>query len=466
LLQEIILVHRKDALVFRNILKINLFDTRVRKGPLLPALNLLFATEDLGRAATLSVGASSYYALTARDITAVCVAEPTDSQDDIEVLLRDILQLLEEKDVKTIENETDSLAETIRGLAREIVPSEMARDVVKDLRALEEAEERIAKILFLGLSQAGKTSVYKMFFENAQQEDIIKLQPTILRDIHAPEVKVAAKEQVSVVDLGGQTQYLPIHLQDQDTFADVRALIFVIDLQDTERFEEAAQFFSQVIEIIQEQGQKPSVTVLLHKYDPMLKDWILANLPDVVRTVGKVLRPLNPVYFFTSVFDRNSIDQALINVLFRALPLDVLEQTLAQDVLVDAFERIIPVYEQLSNRGDLNEDEILGMLKDQSMEIGCVLAKRMANRWYQFLCEGVAYEVSAEEAIVRVDHLDVVRFEINCPIPEEKREISFCWITHGLLEGVAKILGLGSIDRIRTTIIDNSPSCVFVAKYE
>jgi len=451
-------------LTFHIIFKVGLSYTKAQKGSLLAALNLLLAIEEPGKVAECHVGGFMFYCLSAAGFTAVCVSDPSDSPADIENILDKTLQLLEEKDPNTLLEEKEPLSLQIRKLAEKNLPSEMARSVVEDLDRSMDLFHRSTKIVFIGLSQAGKTSVYKMFFEKASLEEIKDLIPTFRREIHRPAVDVA-KERIIVVDLGGQSQFLPLHLEDPVVFSGASTMIFVVDLQDPARFGEAEQYFSQVGDIIAQQKQKVSVTVLFHKFDPKLQPELLANLTEAMKTVGIALKPLDPVFFFTSIFDQESIEQAIASILFRALPVDAIEQTFTSEVFLDAFKRIIPIYECVSKEHGLQEQKARIILKELSAKIGGELAKRLALRWNQILTEGTSFEKPTDEPLVKVTQMDVVRFELICPLSKEKRDPIYCWVTHGLLVGAAKVLGLGTVERVRTMETDNAPSCVFLAKY-
>ncbi|MFQ5977891.1 MAG: ADP-ribosylation factor-like protein [Candidatus Heimdallarchaeota archaeon] len=464
MLLEISILHRKEPLAFQTLLKVDLSYAKVPDTHHLAALNLLLATEEPEKLAQCSVGGFTLYALTTGNVTVVCVADPTDPQLVIEVFLKKVFELLVEIDPNNLQTEAGKFILQIRKLAEQVIPSEIARSLAEDYVISEEKRHSPIKLVFLGLSKAGKTSINKVFFEKASLEELEDLKPTMLRELHHRPLEIA-KERISVVDLGGQSQFIPLHFQDSMVFSNVSALIFVIDLQNPARFEEAAQYFSKVADFIAKEKRKPSVTILFHKFDPEIQPQLLLSLDKALKSITRVLQPFQPTYFFTSIFSPGSIEEALINVLFRALPVEVLEQTLTSDVLLDAFHRIIPIYERVSKDRILPKEKTRLVLKELSAAIGGELAKRLIKKWHLFLCKNQPFEVSSNEPLVRITQKDVTRFELQCPLPKEKQDAIYCWVTYGLVEGLARVLGLGPVERIRTMAIDNVPSCAFISKY-
>ncbi len=463
LIRDILVIHKKSKNEYEILLRLHFIGKRTDIALLKPSLNLLFATEESGIFTHCSVSGNALYTLSHNSFNVVCLADPIDKQEKIESLLKEVLTLIESKDVQAVKNEKERLQSEISPLVMKDSSSLMAQELVREIAETDEGQ-RFTKIVLVGLSEAGKTSLYKTFFEKASPESLSGLQPTILRSTHHQNVMVA-KDRLTLVDLGGQSEFLPLHLQEKEIFTQANALIFVVDLQNPSRFEEAGRFFSQVVETL-DLDQKPSCSLLLHKSDPEIRYKLYPKLKSVIKTVGTVLKPLEPTYFFTSVFERDSIDQAFSNTLFRALPLDVLEQTFTSEILLTAFKKIIPMYEKTIMNKGFSEKEVNQTLKEMSTQIGSQLAKNLVYRWYQSFSKGIDLPIAKHKPLVKVEYESVVRLELRCPISEARRKPVYCWVTHGIFEGVAKMLGLGAVERIRTMAQDNAPFCLFFAKYK
>lgn len=464
LIQEIVILHRKGLLGFQTLFKVELSYLKAQKVPLLPSLSLLLTDEEPSGFFSCSVEGSEIYVLEVSEVIIVCIADSVDSQNDIKKMLNQIAKLLDGKNPKHLKSETSSLTLQIKRISEESVPSRLAGTIAKDIGSFGREERPPVKIIFLGLSQAGKTTIYRLFFDKSPQEDLSNIFPTLLQAIHKPKIDVS-KGKITIADLGGQSQYISQHLKNPHTLAGVNAIVFVVDIRDPAKFAAASQYFSQIVNSIVEMKEKPSFTVILHKFDPKNQNELLANLPEVTKTIGRILERFRPSYFFTSIYDPETIERALTNVLFRALPIDVLEQTLTSDILLEAFERIVPIYERIKKDRSLPEEKTRLTLKELSKNIGFELAKRLATKWHQILCEDKPYDKSTSDPMVRITQSDVMKFEIICPLPVEKYNPNYCWVTHGLIEGLAIALGFGNVQRQQTMIMDNAPPCLFTAKY-
>ena len=98
----------------------------------------------------------------------------------------------------------------------------------------------VGKISFLGLAGAGKTSSCNKIFYNEPLEKVLKTLPTVLFKLSKTTCKVLDREfQRVIFDLGGQQSYIPSHLANDAIFVGTNALIFVIDVSDSELFENA-----------------------------------------------------------------------------------------------------------------------------------------------------------------------------------------------------------------------------------
>jgi len=101
--------------------------------------------------------------------------------------------------------------------------------------------EQIIKIIVSGLDNAGKTSVLMALNKKYNfQKDIISLTPTIRVEYQATEF---LKNRIVFWDMGGQEKYRKLYQEKQDLyFADTDLLVYIIDIQDTQRIETSLNF--------------------------------------------------------------------------------------------------------------------------------------------------------------------------------------------------------------------------------
>ncbi|MFX0003889.1 MAG: ADP-ribosylation factor-like protein [Candidatus Hodarchaeota archaeon] len=126
------------------------------------------------------------------------------------------------------------------------------------------------KVLVCGLDAAGKTSLLSKFGGRLGISDMISTHPTkgVVR------MKFGASNlNLFIWDLGGQEEYRERYLSNPEQyFVQLDLLMFVIDVQDPDRFEEALQYFSKIIDSIILLEETPYILVFIHKYDPDLKN--------------------------------------------------------------------------------------------------------------------------------------------------------------------------------------------------
>jgi len=118
------------------------------------------------------------------------------------------------------------------------------------------------KILVTGLDNAGKTSILDLI-QNKMVKSL-EMQPTI--GLMRREAEILGHE-LAIYDLGGQGQYRKLYIAQPKYFEHTNAYIFVVDLQDAERYGTAVEYFEECIELFNELNIHPKIYVFLHKFD-------------------------------------------------------------------------------------------------------------------------------------------------------------------------------------------------------
>ena len=92
------------------------------------------------------------------------------------------------------------------------------------------------------------------------------LEPTVGVDVRKIE---SENFDLVIWDFGGQTDHRYDYLQNpEEYFLQIDLLIYVVDMQDTERYDESIDYFKQILDIIMYLNEKPYFLILLHKSDP------------------------------------------------------------------------------------------------------------------------------------------------------------------------------------------------------
>ena len=127
------------------------------------------------------------------------------------------------------------------------------------------------KIIVIGLDNAGKTAILNKFGGRLGISDLANLKPTKGVDRRHIETENSDLD-LFIWDFGGQAQYRSKYLKNPEQyFLQVDLLIYVIDLQDSERFPESFEYFEQILKTLTILEEDPFVLIYIHKFDPELK---------------------------------------------------------------------------------------------------------------------------------------------------------------------------------------------------
>ena len=128
------------------------------------------------------------------------------------------------------------------------------------------------KIIVLGLNNAGKTSMLESLKGKTKFGDITNLPPTKGVDIQKVEVE---NFNLMIWDFGGQEFHRQDYLKKpEEYFLHIDLIIYVIDIQDSERYDESLDYFEKILEIISYFKENPYILVLLHKSDPEIRQTV------------------------------------------------------------------------------------------------------------------------------------------------------------------------------------------------
>jgi len=165
----------------------------------------------------------------------------------------------------------------------------------------------VHKLLCIGLDQAGKTSILNILNKKYNLMDNIK--PTV--GIERDQIKILGIPIVGW-DLGGQKQFREKYLKDSRLFDSADSIFYVIDIWNATRFEDALQYYSKILEMLEKLKIRPEIVILLHKVDPNLRD--NQKTKEILHNLKKLFQEESEGYhisvFATSIFDRKSIIEA------------------------------------------------------------------------------------------------------------------------------------------------------------
>ena len=127
----------------------------------------------------------------------------------------------------------------------------------------------IKKVAIMGLDNSGKTSIVLCLKGVKNLLSFYSLNPT--KGIKIDEFETLGT-RFNIWDFGGQEQYRNEYLINfKDNIKGTNKIIFVIDIQDTERYNLALDFLKKIIDLIIQIKLNIEVSIFLHKYDPDLE---------------------------------------------------------------------------------------------------------------------------------------------------------------------------------------------------
>ena len=130
------------------------------------------------------------------------------------------------------------------------------------------SEKPKKKILIMGLDNVGKTCIVYCLKGIKNLMSFVRLNPT--RGINIDTFEALGAEY-TVWDFGGQEQFRDTHIMNlENHIIGADKIIYVIDVQNPERFELALQFLKKIVDTMQEGNHKVPFSVFLHKWDPDL----------------------------------------------------------------------------------------------------------------------------------------------------------------------------------------------------
>jgi small GTP-binding protein len=172
--------------------------------------------------------------------------------------------------------------------------------------------EELIKIVIAGLDNAGKTSILTALDKKYDfRKDVISLSPTIRVEYHAMEFLIS---KVVFWDMGGQEKYRDIYQAKQDLyFAGTDLILYVIDIQDKERFETSLSYLDMILNHFLENKLEIPLIIAFHKFDPEIRtNEIILKEVETLRSSIKAKYPTFKIlYQMTSIFDIISIVQLI-----------------------------------------------------------------------------------------------------------------------------------------------------------
>lgn len=156
------------------------------------------------------------------------------------------------------------------------------------------------KIVVMGLDNSGKTSIVLNLMDRVNLLNYLSLKPTAGVEVKDFDTET---KTFNIWDLGGQKTYREDYLQDMDKYlSGIDKLIYVIDVQDAERYSEALNFLEKIINLLQEKSYEPELSIFIHKYDPKLFQVCPELNNEMINELVKDIKNIIPKQFFYQIY--------------------------------------------------------------------------------------------------------------------------------------------------------------------
>lgn len=218
-----------------------------------------------------------------------------------------------DKGIKTIEDLANLSVANLPEI-KEILPS-MLQKWVKIAQVIQknvkEQLRRHKKLLMIGLDNGGKTSILAVVQDKFS---IIKsLLPT--RGVKREKLDFFGYPIISW-DLGGQVQYREkLYFNRPELFfTEADIMLYVVDSQDPDRIPEAANYFREVLKVLEELHEIPPVLIVLSKSDQDARKTLqwqqtVTSIKNKFNSIAQEFEEFSIDYCDTTIFQRESIMQ-------------------------------------------------------------------------------------------------------------------------------------------------------------
>jgi Ras-related GTP-binding protein A/B len=174
------------------------------------------------------------------------------------------------------------------------------------------------KVLLMGRSGSGKTSMRSIIFANYIARDTSNFEPTI--EIDTAQVRFLGNLSLMLWDCGGQEAFIESYfsLQKDHLFHNVAVLIFVFDVE-SESLKKETAYFRSCVEALLKHSPDAQVFCLVHKMDLLPESKATRVFAKRRSELEKIAHPLRVHCFGTSIWDE-TLYKAWSQIVYALIP--------------------------------------------------------------------------------------------------------------------------------------------------
>ncbi|KAH9514738.1 hypothetical protein Btru_023466 [Bulinus truncatus] len=197
------------------------------------------------------------------------------------------------------------------------------------------------KVLLMGKSGSGKTSMRSIIFANYIARDTRRLGATI--DVEHSHVRFLGNLVLNLWDCGGQEAFMENYFASQrdNIFRNVEVLIYVFDVESRE-LEKDIHYYQSCLEAILQNSPEAKVFCLIHKMDLVQDDQREIIFHERQEDLKRLSKPLDCTCFATSIWDE-TLYKAWSSIVYQLIPnVQQLEENLSNfATILDADEVLL-----------------------------------------------------------------------------------------------------------------------------
>lgn len=226
---------------------------------------------------------------------------------------------------------------------------------------MDEKKGKKKKVLLMGKSGSGKSSMRSIVFSNYVAKDTRRLGATI--DVEHSHVRFLGNLTLNLWDCGGQDAFVENYLSTQanHVFSNVGVLIYVFDIESRE-FDRDLVVFSANARALADRSPSASVFCLIHKMDLVQDHFRDKIFNERAALVKERCGAFEVACFATSIWDQ-SLYRAWSSIIYTLIPnLGVIEEHLrrladslgAEEIVLFERTTFLVVTHVTSSVGELN----------------------------------------------------------------------------------------------------------------
>ena len=156
------------------------------------------------------------------------------------------------------------------------------------------------KIVIMGLDNSGKSSIVLCLKGVKNLTSFSAIKPT--RGFEINKFNTMGSD-FNIWDFGGQEKFREDYVKNfKNHIKGTNKLIYVVDIQDRERYDLSLQYLVKIITLLQENKLNPNFSLFLHKFDPDMELINKEIIEELIQTLIKQIKDIIPQNFQHQIY--------------------------------------------------------------------------------------------------------------------------------------------------------------------